>query len=57
MIDVWDFGAEQLDPEKYNNMLNESIINSWYPDVWLRVLLVRFYLQHLHQEFLNGKEA
>lgn len=33
MIDVWDFGAEQLDPEKYNNMLNESIINSWYPDV------------------------
>jgi len=31
MIDVWDFGAEKLDTTKYNNMLNETIINSWYP--------------------------
>ncbi|MCK7589073.1 pectinesterase family protein [Subsaxibacter sp. CAU 1640] len=30
MTDVWDFGAEQLDPILYNNMLSESIINSWY---------------------------
>lgn len=29
-IDVWDFGAEQLDTEKYNNKLSESIINGWY---------------------------
>ena len=28
--DVWDFGAEELDPVLYNNMLSESIINSWY---------------------------
>lgn len=28
--DVWDFGAEQLDTNKYNNMLTESVINSWY---------------------------
>jgi pectin methylesterase-like acyl-CoA thioesterase len=28
--DVWDFGAANLDPTKYNNMLSESIINSWY---------------------------
>ncbi len=30
-IDVWDFGAEQLDAEKYNNMLTVDEINSWYP--------------------------
>ena len=30
-IDVWDFGLEQLDPEKYNNMLTADIVNSWYP--------------------------
>ncbi|MCH5208159.1 MAG: hypothetical protein J1F04_04695 [Oscillospiraceae bacterium] len=29
--DVWDFGAEQLDSSKYNNMLTVDIINSWYP--------------------------
>ncbi|MCF8359853.1 MAG: hypothetical protein K9H26_13920 [Prolixibacteraceae bacterium] len=29
-IDVWDFGAEQLDPETYNNQLTVEIINSWY---------------------------
>lgn len=29
-IDVWDFGAAQLDPAIYNNNLTESIINSWY---------------------------
>lgn len=29
--DVWDFGAAQLDTSMYNNMLTESIINSWYP--------------------------
>ena len=32
MIDVWDFGAEQLDSSKYNNMLNVDEINSWFPD-------------------------
>lgn len=32
-IDVWDFGAAQLDPTTYNNMLDEATINSWYPDV------------------------
>ena len=29
-IDVWDFGAEQLDTGIYNNKLNEDIINGWY---------------------------
>lgn len=29
---VWDFGAEQLDATKYQNMLSEDEINSWYPD-------------------------
>ncbi|CAH8282674.1 putative secreted protein (Por secretion system target) [Mariniflexile fucanivorans] len=28
--DVWDFGAQQLDPVLYNNMLTESVINSFY---------------------------
>ncbi|MFH6767898.1 pectinesterase family protein [Gaetbulibacter aquiaggeris] len=28
--DVWDFGAEQLDDVLYNNMLTESVINSFY---------------------------
>lgn len=28
-IDVWDFGAEQLDASKYNNMLTEDIINAF----------------------------
>ena len=31
-IDVWDFGAEQLDSSKYNNMLTADTINSWYGD-------------------------
>ncbi|MFA9390514.1 MAG: pectinesterase family protein [Prolixibacteraceae bacterium] len=30
LIDVWDFGAMQLDSVTYNNNLNEEIINSWY---------------------------
>ncbi len=30
MTDVWDFGATQLDTNLYNNLLNETIINSWY---------------------------
>lgn len=30
---VWDLGAEQLDPTKYENMLSVDEINSWYPDV------------------------
>ena len=30
--DVWDFGAEQLDSEKYNNMLTVDIINDFYPE-------------------------
>ena len=29
--DVWDFGAEQLDESKYNNMLTVEEINGWYP--------------------------
>ncbi|MDO5614565.1 MAG: pectinesterase family protein [Cruoricaptor ignavus] len=28
--DVWDFGATQLDTSVYNNLLSESVINSWY---------------------------
>lgn len=31
-IDVWDFGAEQLDETQYNNMLTTDEINSWYPE-------------------------
>lgn len=31
-IDVWDFGAVQLDGALYNNHLNETVINGWYPD-------------------------
>ena len=30
LIDVWDFGAEQLDPAVYNNLLNTTVINGWY---------------------------
>ena len=30
LIDVWDFGAEQLDPAIYNNQLNTTVINGWY---------------------------
>ncbi|WNH09112.1 pectinesterase family protein [Thalassobellus suaedae] len=29
-IDVWDFGAEQLDANLYNNQLDEAKINAWY---------------------------
>ena len=29
-IDVWDFGAEQLDTAVYNNRLSVDTINSWY---------------------------
>ncbi len=29
-IDVWDFGAEQLDTSVYNNKLTEDIINGWF---------------------------
>lgn len=29
--DVWDFSGVQLDPASFNNQLNETIINSWYP--------------------------
>ncbi len=32
-IDVWDFGAEQLDTSIYNNNLSVDEINSWYPGV------------------------
>jgi hypothetical protein len=31
LIDVWDFGAEQLNPAIYNNQLSVAIINGWYP--------------------------
>jgi len=30
LIDVWDFGAEQLDVNVYNNQLNTNVINGWY---------------------------
>ena len=33
LIDVWDFGATQLDNSTYNNMLNENAINAWYGSV------------------------
>ena len=29
-VDVWDFGAEQLDTAIYNNLLSEEKINAWY---------------------------
>lgn len=29
--DVWDFGAEQLDTDMYNNQLTVDIINDFYP--------------------------
>ncbi len=32
-IDVWDFGAVQLNENEYSNQLSESIINSWYGSV------------------------
>ncbi len=31
-IDVWDFGAVQLNEEEYNNNLTEEIINGWYDE-------------------------
>ncbi len=30
LIDAWDFGAKELNPEIYTNWLTESFINSWY---------------------------
>lgn len=30
LIDVWDFGAEQLNTSVYNNLLSVSVINGWY---------------------------
>ena len=33
LIDVWDFGATQLNNATYNNMLNENAINAWYSGV------------------------
>ncbi|GGP01954.1 hypothetical protein GCM10010992_04400 [Cloacibacterium rupense] len=33
LIDVWDFGAVQLDNSTYNNMLDENAINAWYSGV------------------------
>ena len=29
-IDVWDFGAEQLDAATYNNKLDAATVNAWY---------------------------
>ena len=29
-IDVWDFGAQQLDANQYNNKLDVATINGWY---------------------------
>lgn len=31
-IDVWDFSANQLDEELYNNQLTVEIINAWYDE-------------------------
>ncbi|WP_304344007.1 pectinesterase family protein [Chryseobacterium koreense] len=31
LTDVWDFGATQLDVSQYNNKLQVSTINGWYP--------------------------
>ena len=31
-IDVWDFGLEELDTEKYNNMLTVDQVNGWYDE-------------------------
>ncbi|MGQ1946705.1 pectinesterase family protein [Geofilum sp. OHC36d9] len=31
-VDVWDFGAQQLDEAIYNNHLTETIINTWYSE-------------------------
>lgn len=35
LIDVWDFGAEQLNPAIYNNKLSVAIINAWYPGTYV----------------------
>ncbi len=32
LVDVWDFGAEQLDADTYNNRLTETEINGWYDE-------------------------
>lgn len=32
-VQVWDFGAELLDAQMYENMLSVDEINSWFPDV------------------------
>ena len=32
-IDVWDFGAEQLSTDKFDNHLTADKINAWYPGV------------------------
>ena len=31
-VDVWDFGAEQLDESAYNNKLTVDVMNGWYPE-------------------------
>lgn len=33
LLDVWDFGATQLDGANYNNLLTEDVINAWYEGV------------------------
>ena len=30
--DVWDFGGTQVSATTNNNLLNETVINSWYPN-------------------------
>ena len=34
-IDVWDFGAQQLDAALYNNNLDVAAINAWYPSSYV----------------------
>ncbi|MFC5682731.1 pectinesterase family protein [Flavobacterium sp. GCM10022190] len=34
-IDVWDFGAQQLDAALYNNKLDVAAINAWYPSSYV----------------------
>lgn len=33
--DVWDFGAQQLDTDLFNNKLDVATINAWYPDTYV----------------------
>ena len=53
-IDVWDFGAEQLDGNVYNNVLNETIINAWYDSTVVAGTKVWYFLRLSVRAFLLG---